>query len=91
MTKNICNGINNLDDHLANSKKAQKNVTLHLDYEESDGMFLSMRVIDADRPRIGFNVDGSNGRRGVPMVKQSQTVFMTYAERQKEHVGERRV
>ena len=63
MIENICNGINDLDDHLANSKKAQKNVTLHLDYEEGDGMFLGARVIDADRPRIGFNVDGSNGRR----------------------------
>jgi len=63
MIENICNGINDLDDHLANSKKAQKNVTLHLDYEEGDGMFFSMRVINADRPRISFNVDGSNGRR----------------------------
>src|SRR5713226_291394 len=63
MIKNIYNGINDLDDHLANSKKAQKNVTLHLDYKESDGMFLRIRVIDADRTRIGFNVDGSNGRR----------------------------
>ena len=63
MIENICNGINDLDDHLANSKKAQKNVTLHLDYEEGNGMFLSTRVIDADRLRIGFNVNGSNGRR----------------------------